>query len=349
MPLVHSKSEPAFRRNVKTLMGEVGKSPHVKSRDQALAIAYSIKRRGKKRGGRAFDYGGFVNAAAAPVSGPPMPSAMAPPATPPSPPVSFSPPPAQMAPQAPQQAPAFAMPDMGHMAGWGGFGAPRDSPMSGGNDWFSQATGGAGAANQTAGLGGFNFPTTGSSGMDAPSSGGFGTSNQMPGLAFGGVPSAPWTERAAARQMMHTGPIPSIVPGRTDRHGIKVPSGSYVLPADHVSSLGQGNTHAGYAVLNKMFSAGPLGGGKIARGPGAPRPPKMMGIPSDVGGARGDEPGKPTDVIVAGGEFVLSPDQVMEVGQGSLKNGHAILDAWVKANRQKHIKVLKGLPPPAKS
>jgi len=49
MPLEHSSSKPAFKRNVSTLMGEVGKSPHVKSRDQALAIAYSIKRGGQKR------------------------------------------------------------------------------------------------------------------------------------------------------------------------------------------------------------------------------------------------------------------------------------------------------------
>jgi len=46
MPLVKSKSKQAFNKNVDTLMGEVGKSPHVKKRSQALAIAYEIKRRG---------------------------------------------------------------------------------------------------------------------------------------------------------------------------------------------------------------------------------------------------------------------------------------------------------------
>ncbi len=48
MPLKHSSSKKAFKSNVKTLMGEVGKSPHVQSKAQALAIAYSEKRRGKK-------------------------------------------------------------------------------------------------------------------------------------------------------------------------------------------------------------------------------------------------------------------------------------------------------------
>lgn len=47
MPLNHSKTKGAFNSNVKTLMNDVGKSPHVQSKDQALAIAYSIK-------GRAF-------------------------------------------------------------------------------------------------------------------------------------------------------------------------------------------------------------------------------------------------------------------------------------------------------
>lgn len=50
MPLVHSKSDKAFKRNVRTLMRDVGKSPHVQSRRQALAIAYATKRRGKQAG-----------------------------------------------------------------------------------------------------------------------------------------------------------------------------------------------------------------------------------------------------------------------------------------------------------
>ena len=51
MPLEHSSSPGAFKRNVRTLMGEVGKSPHIQSREQALAISYAIKRRGHADGG----------------------------------------------------------------------------------------------------------------------------------------------------------------------------------------------------------------------------------------------------------------------------------------------------------
>lgn len=51
MPLEHSKSKAAFNKNVDTLMHEVGKSPHVQSRAQALAIAYDVKRKGRAVGG----------------------------------------------------------------------------------------------------------------------------------------------------------------------------------------------------------------------------------------------------------------------------------------------------------
>lgn len=49
MPLKKSASKAAFKSNVKTLMGEVGKSPHVQSRAQALAVAYSEQRAAKKK------------------------------------------------------------------------------------------------------------------------------------------------------------------------------------------------------------------------------------------------------------------------------------------------------------
>ena len=45
MPLIHSATKAARNKNVKRLMGEVGKSPHVQSRAQAVAIAYETQRR----------------------------------------------------------------------------------------------------------------------------------------------------------------------------------------------------------------------------------------------------------------------------------------------------------------
>jgi hypothetical protein len=149
--------------------------------------------------------------------------------------------------------------------------------------------------------------------------------------------------------IVNSGPIASAVPGRTDRHRITVPSGSYVLPSSHVSFLGQDNTNAGFHLLNNLFHPhGPYGEVTAAyrHATGLPRPPRMSF--SDEGGARGEgQPGY-ADVIVAGGEYILSPQQVRAVGGGSLKLGHAALDRWVTQTRKEHIKKLASLPPPAK-
>ena len=147
---------------------------------------------------------------------------------------------------------------------------------------------------------------------------------------------------------IHIGPIKSAVPGRTDNHPLHVPSGSYVLPADHVSSLGQGNTEAGMKVVHRMFGAGgrfgAVSGALPGMSPGLPHLPAM----SDRGGARGEGPGA-VPIMAAGGEYVISPQAVARVGGGDLKRGHAILDKWVIENRKHHVKTLQKLPGPAKS
>lgn len=55
MPLVHGKSEKAFKQNVRTLTKEIGTSPHVQSRKQALAISFAEKRRARADGGAVFE------------------------------------------------------------------------------------------------------------------------------------------------------------------------------------------------------------------------------------------------------------------------------------------------------
>lgn len=170
------------------------------------------------------------------------------------------------------------------------------------------------------------------------------------GRAMGGPSPTPWEVRSEARGMMHTGPIMSAVPGRTDHHAMSVPAGAYVLPADHVSSLGQGNTQAGMAVLGKMFGGGgPFGVGRnmpITHGAGVPRPPRAL---SDKGGARGEGTGHPVPIMAAGGEFVIPPSVVAQIGQGNIAHGHQILDKWVVSNRNRHVATLKKLPGPAKA
>ncbi len=58
--------------------------------------------------------------------------------------------------------------------------------------------------------------------------------------------------------------------------------------------------------------------------------------------------GPPVPILAAGGEFVISPDVVAQVGKGDLKSGHEALDLWVKMQRRKNIQELSKLPGPAK-
>ena len=192
MPLNKSSSQEAFKSNVKTLMGEVGKSPHVQTRAQALAIAYATKRRARAEGGG-----------------------------------------------------------------------------------------------------------------------------------------------------IHVGPIVSEVPGRTDDHPMDVAAGSYVIPAEAVSNLGENNTAAGLAKLKEMVSGTP----EAIR--------KAFGVKLTLGFARGgraeqDGVGQPVPINAAGGEYVIPPEIVSIIGSGSVTRGHKLLDAWVMNRRKHHIKTLQKLPPPAK-
>jgi hypothetical protein len=119
---------------------------------------------------------------------------------------------------------------------------------------------------------------------------------------------------------LHTGPIHSPVAGRTDHLPMHVPSGSYVIPADIISAMGEGNTMAGFTHMRKMFqNAG-------------------NNAPHD-----GEVP-----IVAAGGEYVLSPSEVMHAGGGDLNAGHKVLDDFVKRYRAQTINILSKLPGPKK-
>lgn len=60
----------------------------------------------------------------------------------------------------------------------------------------------------------------------------------------------------------HVGPIHSSVAGRTDHLPMTVPTGSYVIPADIISYMGEGNTIAGFKHARRMFGGVPRGGGE---------------------------------------------------------------------------------------
>lgn len=157
---------------------------------------------------------------------------------------------------------------------------------------------------------------------------------------------------------VHTGAIHSAVAGRTDHLPMHVPSGAYVIPADIISAMGEGNTTAGFKVAKSIFSSPFYNAPKA--GAGAP-----YGQSGEPYGAEGDQPytddvlpydapmpGKAAGgsatvpIVAAGGEYVIHPEDVVRLGKGLLDDGHRILDEFVKRFRQKTIKTLENLPGP---
>lgn len=178
--------------------------------------------------------------------------------------------------------------------------------------------------------------------------------------AHGGLrmPKMPKVPRAKTGEHLHVGPIHSSVAGRTDHLPMHVPSGSYVIPADIISAMGEGNTMAGFKHMKRVFGGMPYKAGSApygaAGGPygmtstmpyGASEGPYGAEMP---GKAMGGEHDAAVPIVAAGGEYVLSPDQVRMVGRGDLELGHKVLDEFVKRYRKETINTLKKLPGPKK-
>jgi hypothetical protein len=163
--------------------------------------------------------------------------------------------------------------------------------------------------------------------------------------AFGGhflkaphIPKVPHIPKPPQPAKFHTGPIHSAVAGRTDHLPTHVPSGSYVIPADIVSSMGEGNTIAGFKNIRRMFSGIPYGAGMAPYG-------QTGGMYGQTGHADGGAvEGVPC--VLAGGEYVLAPHEVHWAGNGDMQTGHKVLDDFVKQYRGKTIKTLENLPGP---
>lgn len=131
--------------------------------------------------------------------------------------------------------------------------------------------------------------------------------------------------RKAGGGGVFSGYIPGTTGGRTDNKPINVESGAYVVPADILSGLGEGNSHAGWAALSAQLGLAPAkadGGGVI---------------------------GEPTPIVAASGEGVIPPANVAQIGGGDVDTGHKILDALVKHVRSRTIKKLKSLPAPKRN
>jgi hypothetical protein len=124
-------------------------------------------------------------------------------------------------------------------------------------------------------------------------------------------------EGGEINEKIHVGPIHSNVAGRTDHLPICVSSGAYVIPADIISAMGEGNSMAGFRVANEVFGV-----------------QKVM--PNH----------EPVEIVAAGGEYVISPENVTNIGGGDIDIGHKNLDDFVKQYRAKTIKTLQKLPGP---
>jgi hypothetical protein len=75
---------------------------------------------------------------------------------------------------------------------------------------------------------------------------------------FAGSQESPWWERSEAAGQRH-GLLASPIAGRTDKLAVSPAAGSYVIPADVISGLGEGNTLSGANVMQHILDTGPHG------------------------------------------------------------------------------------------
>lgn len=199
---------------------------------------------------------------------------------------------------------------------WSG-GGEGDGTPGGLGDAYGGANPGEGG-----GYGGYGNDSSNAGGSPAGDGG---------GTAGGAMKRGGATDKgSSAKVKPHVGPIHSPVSGRTDHLPMHVKSGSYVIPADIISAMGEGNTMSGFKNAKMLF------GGQAYK----------QGVEKAFGGPATD--GELVPIIAAGGEYVIGPENVMVIGGGDLDYGHKILDSFVKKMRAKTISTLKKLPGPKK-
>lgn len=188
------------------------------------------------------------------------------------------------------------------------------------------------------------------------------------GLAGGGTPMGlssseadPWWTRSEARSLDNSGGgfLHSSIAGRTDHIAASPAADSYVIPADVVSGLGEGNSLAGAHMISLAMGSGPWGS-KLPPGHHGPGPPHAL-VPRVQEESRGgpahrispsglrDGSNDRVPAMLAGGEYVLTPEQVAVIGRGDVRRGHRVLDHFVVSQRQKIIKQMQKLPGPVKA
>jgi hypothetical protein len=123
-------------------------------------------------------------------------------------------------------------------------------------------------------------------------------------------------------------------------------SGSYVLPSDVVSGMGQGNTNAGAKMWGNLIahSIGPMGIQNAIKQRSMPSARlRMTGTTKTFAGGGSSEY---TPIITAGGECLVDPEIVCELGDGDPEKGKKILAASAMMVRDHYLKHGKALPRP---
>jgi hypothetical protein len=121
-----------------------------------------------------------------------------------------------------------------------------------------------------------------------------------------------------------TGLLKGHSPGRADNLSRRVRRGTYIVPADVVSALGDGNTTAGAHKIKKVMAKVP----KVAYANG--------------GSTHTDH----IDIRVSGGEYMIEPEVVEAIGNGDIKAGSDFLDRTIKNVRSIYAAKLSKLPDP---
>lgn len=148
-----------------------------------------------------------------------------------------------------------------------------------------------------------------------------------------------------------TGYLHGTTSGRADAILTTAPAGSYVIPADVVAGLGEGNSLAGAKVMDQIIRTGPRGiqmqrGASVSHGPPRAPAPFHESKGGPVGdGARQEQ----TPVALSHGEFVVPLEHVKHWGGGDLTKGHKVFDEFVVRMRKHIIEQMKKLPGPVKS
>ena len=125
---------------------------------------------------------------------------------------------------------------------------------------------------------------------------------------------------------VHKGAIHSSVAGRTDHLPMHVASGSYVIPADIISAMGEGNSMAGFKVAKSIFSRD---NGDVTKG----TPYGESGLPYDA-----DTPHKAT------GGFTGNPNATRAIAAG---NQQVAANRAASANYAQQANQRDGTPIPS--